>query len=343
MLAPVYTPGATAISLGGHPSALYGDKSSWSGRSFSDVVSVGGVPDVRMSLAAIDSQSGFFVPASCEFVPTPNGSQGILGLGGAGITVGGTDSYIDRSASAGVFPDVFSVQLCATGGRMWLGGYDATSATTAPAYTPLVTASPYYAVTIADLAVGGTSLGFGAADFGATLVDTGTTVMQLPSAVYSALTAVVATNTVFQQNFGDASSFFGGSTCYLPAQGLTKSQLDQALPALALTFPSSSNGTFMVTLPPTDSYLLEQQDTQGHAYYCPGVAQGPPTIVGANALHTLLAVFDREHSQIGFAPEQGCSAIQALARSLRPSAGVQAGPPVSSRPMPPYRHHRRAE
>jgi hypothetical protein len=83
------------------------------------------------------------------------------------------------------------------------------------------------------------------------------------------------------------------------------------LPTLTLAFPSTAGKTVAVELPATESYLLQQDDTRGDAYYCSGIepAAGSPTIVGANTLHTLLTVFDREHGQIGFAPQLGCTSL----------------------------------
>ena len=121
----------------------------------------------------------------------------------------------------------------------------------------------------------------------------------------------------------------------MPAQGATKAQLDAGLPLLKLVFPSEAGGTFAMELPATESYLLQQDDVSGNAYYCPGIGSastGTPTIVGANALHTQLAIFDRGSGRIGFAPSQGCAPLGEIARSL-----LEA-PAPASRPAPPYRH-----
>ena len=160
----------------------------------------------------------------------------------------------------------------------------------------------------------------------------------LPDAVFSALAAAVAAKPVFQQNFGTAS-FFDEATCILRPQALTKAQLDTLLPTLALAFPTSTGTAVTVELPATESYLLQQDDTQGNAYYCPGIerAGSLPTIIGANALHTLLTVFDRQHGEIGFAPEQGCMPLNDLALSSQPSLLSTRAQPPGTRPAPPYR------
>src|SRR5262249_18859875 len=168
--------------------------------------------------------------------------------------------------------------------------------------------SPFYAVVLEDIQIGGTSLGVPQATYSETLVDIGTTALILPNAAFSALTAAVAANPVFQQNFGHAS-FFSGTNCLLPNQGLSKAQLDGMLPSLTLVVPSPTGKTVTIDLPATESYLLQQDDAQGNAYYCSGIDHGSPTIIGANALHTLITIFDRLHGQIGFAPQLGCPAL----------------------------------
>jgi len=336
-LSPLYGPGGTAVDLGRTASALYGDGSTWSGSVFSDLVSpAGSTAAVRMAFAAIDAEQGFFVPAACNFVDVLDASQGIFGLGGTALAVAGTDSYLDTLARESALGDTFAVRVCDSGGTLWLGGYDAAAAAAVPTYTPMVAGTPYYAVTLADVRIGGSTLGFDASAFGATLVDIGTTALVLPPAAFAALANAVAAQPVFAQNFGGASWFTGGF-CYTPAQGLTKAELDAALPMLTLAFPSPAGTTFTVDLPATESYLLQQNDTSGTAYYCPGIeqAEGIPTILGANALHTLLVVVDRVRRQVGFAPSEGCAPLSTTVRV------PATGPAPSARPAPPYRRPRR--
>ena len=67
-------------------------------------------------------------------------------------------------------------------------------------------------------------------------------------------------------------------------------------------------------------------------------ALGVGAIIGANALHTLVTVFDRLNNQIGFAPQQGCPALGATTLAVRPPSQV-IPPPPPTLPAPPYRHH----
>jgi Eukaryotic aspartyl protease len=339
-VSPLYTPGASATDVGLTTGETFGDGASWSGTVFRDEVSLA-TNSVLLPLVAIATQQMFFGAAACNFIAVPDAYQGIVGLGRAALAVPGTGSYLDTLESTSALGDVFAVQLCGSGGRLWLGGYDPAFTTAAPAFTPMVATSPFYAVTLSDVLVGGTSLGVGASTFGTTLVDIGTTALVLPDAVFSALATAVAADPVFQQNFGGAS-FFDGMSCILSPQGLAKAQLDAMLPTLALAFPSTAGTTVTLELPATESYLLQQDDTQGNAYYCPGIerAGSLPTIIGANALHTLLTVFDRRHGEIGFAPEQGCMPLNDTVLTSQPSSLTTRAQPPGTRPAPPYRRRR---
>jgi hypothetical protein len=339
-VSPLYTAGPSATDVGLTTGETFGDGSSWSGTVFRDEVSLG-TSSVMLPLVAIATQHKFFGAAACDFVAVPDAYQGILGLGGAALAVPGTGSYLDTLESTSTLGDAFAVQLCGSGGHLWLGGYDPAFAAAAPVFTPTVGTSPFYAVVLSDVLVGGASLGIEAAVFGTTLVDIGTTALLLPDAAFSALATAVAAKPVFQQNFG-AASFFDGASCILPPQGLTKAQLDAMLPTLTLAFPSRTGTTITVELPATESYLLQQDDTEGNAYYCPGIerAGSLPTIIGANALHTVLTIFDRQHGEIGFAPQQGCMPLtDAILSSQPPSLTARARAP-GTRPAPPYRRRR---
>ena len=333
-VSPLYSPGMTAMDLGTTASSTYGDGSGWSGEVFSDLASLSGAgTSVRMGFAAIHNDvGGFFHQATCNLGSVSVPYQGIVGLGGPGLLVGtGTDSYLDKLALLGTFADVFSVRLCALGGTLWLGGYDGTAAATPPSYTPMVGGSSLDEVTLSGVGVGASS----AAVNQNAIVDTGTTAMALPTAAFNLIANAVGAVPTFTQNFSGGSSWFTSGLCSTPAQGLTKGQLDSGLPMLELTFPSSPSTTFTIDLPATDSYLLQETDSGGNTYYCSGIEPnggGTLTIIGANALHSLLTVFDRENNRIGFAPSQGCPVMSKLGRV---SSAIPAPQTV---PAPPYRH-----
>ncbi|MBY0274233.1 A1 family peptidase [Candidatus Binatia bacterium] len=335
-VSPLYAPGSTATDLSSTVSSTYGDGSGWSGAVFSDLVSLSPqTTSVRMGFAAIrNNLDGFLQQATCNLGSVSLPYQGLVGLGGPGLLPdAGTDSYLDQLAALGAVADVFSVRLCALGGTLWLGGYDGAAATTPPSYTPMVGGSSLNQVTLSRVGVGATSV---TVDANA-IVDTGTTDMVLPTAAFDAIASAVAAAPTFAQNFSGGPSWFSSGTCSRPLQGLTKDRLDDGLPMLQLTFPSSPSTTFSIDLPATDSYLLHETDAAGNAYYCAGIAPnggGTLTIIGANAMHSLLTVFDRRNQRIGFAPGQGCPIMKSLARS--PSAIPPSAPRTI--PAPPHRH-----
>jgi hypothetical protein len=138
-----------------------------------------------VSFVAITSEHKFFGPAACNFVNVPHTYQGLFGLGGAALAVSGTGSYLGMLESTSTLGDAFDVQLCNTGGRLWLGGYDPAFTTAAPVFTPVIATSPFYAVVLSDIRVGGTSLGIGQATFGDTLVSATGSWVQMPERHWS--------------------------------------------------------------------------------------------------------------------------------------------------------------
>ncbi len=116
-----------------------------------------------------------------------NTYQGILGLGYTVLAVPPTQSWMDLLAASGGAPDVFTIQLCATGGRFWLGGYDSSFFNGSLSYTPIVQ-KVWYIVRMNDLQFNGHSVGV--TSFGSVIVDSGTTALVLPPSVYTALIAM---------------------------------------------------------------------------------------------------------------------------------------------------------
>ncbi|MCL2450966.1 MAG: pepsin-like aspartyl protease, partial [Polyangiaceae bacterium] len=185
-ISPLYTPSSTATDQARMTGSTYADGSTWKGEIYQDTVSLEhGTPSVKLDLVDIQTENQFFKSGTTF--------QGILGLGPSQLELQGTQTYFAQATAAGVAP-VMGFELCPTSGTMWLGGVDPSAAASAIQYTPLVTSgktSSYYSIIIDDLSVGGTSLGFKAADFEDPIVDTGTSLFYLPTPVYSALITAV--------------------------------------------------------------------------------------------------------------------------------------------------------
>jgi hypothetical protein len=303
---PLYSPGSTATNENQKVDAEYGS-GEWSGEVYLDSVTVGPEEAVPVKLGAIDSQMEFFTPASC----TPQkGVQGILGLGPAGAAEQGTNGYFDDLVSTAKVPNIFAVQLCDSSGTLWLGGYDPAATTAAPVYTPLSAEleNYYYAVNLASITVNGTSIPVATTSEPYSIVDTGTSIFILPTPAYTSLTNAITADAGFQAAFGNsASTFFSGGPGNCLAVSKTKAELDAALPPLTLTFGTSAAVT--VQAAPTESYLIQQENSWCSALY--GLAagsEGPIAgIMGSPVLRSNVVIFDRANKRIGFAPHTACN------------------------------------
>jgi hypothetical protein len=292
-VSPVYSPGVTATDTHETASESFANTEGWSGEIYDDQVALGEAKPVDVKLVDIGSESGFFSSAWCGVAS----NQGILGLGPTDLLLPGTGSYLDQRKQAGAV-DVFSVQLCATTGTLWLGGFDPTYT---PEYTPMSPGQKFYTVVLSSIDVGGTSLGLPPSDFGDAFVDTGGDALWLPLAAFTAATEAIGKSAFFQSLFGSASTFFSleNSSCYPLTQ--SSAELDAMLPALTLTFSSG----ITVQAPATSSYL---NDVKGCGYlpslFTRGAADDglPPVELGAPILHGKLVVIDRAQKRIGFAP-----------------------------------------
>ena len=290
---PLYAPGASATDQHQTASAQYGS-GSWKGEIFSDQVGLGAMtPVVPVKLASITSQTTFFDGNN-------NGYQGLLGLGGDGLLTQGTTSYFDQVVTAGI-KSIASFQLCdSAGGTMWLGGYDPAHTAAAPQYTAMKSQLPYYAVTLSDMKLGTTSLGYTSS---IAIVDTGTSLFYVSQAVASNVLAEANKATAV---FAGAFTQQQGVYCAMAKAGVTDAQIDAALSPLTLTFPGTA-GSFTISAPATRSWLLDV----GGGMWCIGISSDAQlagfSLMGDIGLRGFVTVFDRTNHQVGFAPEMGCA------------------------------------
>jgi hypothetical protein len=304
-VSPTYTPGAGAVDqhMPVSDSYLLG---SWQGDIVTDSVQLAGTGAVTMNLAAITSQTGFFMATGCgaqSFAP-----EGIVGLGPSALARTGTDAFVTKLKQVGAAANVMAFEFCAQGGQLMMGAVDPVGAAlSGPAvYTPM-TASQYYSVALDDLQVGGVSLGFSATDFGVVAVDTGTSVLALPEPIFSALTSKIEGLPAFAAAFDGQTQWLGTTTCV--QSSFTASELDAMLPELTLAFPGANAAAAAVTLKATASYL-PATPSNGTTFYCSGVAQNPATsgtILGTSIMRAQMAIFDLDASTIGFAPQTFCN------------------------------------
>jgi Eukaryotic aspartyl protease len=297
-------------------SSTYGDNSGWSGLVSQDSVVIGTLPSIKDNFASITSQSGgFFSSTDCSFGNTgTNSSQGIIGLAYSRLAQSPTVGYLDALQSQVSMTDLFATELCETGGTIWFGGYDSSQATGSAVYTPITApagqANEFYWVTLTDLKVGGVSIGASSSAYTSPIVDTGTSIALLPPAVSSALItklgtsldSLVQASTNCQSAGATTTADFFNTGCCVQA---TTAQVN-ALPALTMAF-----GTTTVALPAARSYLDSHLDSSAQRWYCPGFApnasSSDPTIIGGSFMRSLITIFDRTNSRIGFVTGNKCA------------------------------------
>ena len=305
-VAPEYSPSAGTCS--GNTASSYG-VGSWTANVCSGLVAVGAeLPGVTIDFAGITNQTQFFISYDCSGTFGPAQSQGILGLGPLDLdTIGtnSTDAFFNELVQQGV-TDTLAVLLCSLDGDLWFGGYDAQYASGPPQYTPM-SASSYWAVNLQSIGFGAQNLGGGD---GQSSVDTGTWGFYMANSAYTSLVSSVGSDNGTKAIFGSLNqSFFTGSSCALPASGQSATQIDSTMQPLTLTFPAADGGSFTLSLPATQSYLLPVT-SGGTTEYCFGVADSSQfsgqTIIGAAALRTNITVFDEAHRQVGFVPQAYC-------------------------------------
>jgi hypothetical protein len=190
-VSPLYMPGTYAIDQNKTASTQYADGSSWGGEIYQDATGLAhGTPSVALAIVDIKNQTQFFVD---------NTYQGIFGLGAPENAEPNTGAYFDAIKATGE-PAVMAFELYDTDGTMWLGGFDPTTATAAPSYTPLIaitTNNPFYRIDITGMSIGTTAVGTGAATFQQPTVDTGTTLFYVPTMVERAALNAINGSTGF--------------------------------------------------------------------------------------------------------------------------------------------------
>lgn len=320
MVSPLYSPSATAVDVGTKVSSQYGGGNGWNGVVYRDSVSLGSaLPTVTMAFADITQQTmssmsrNFFSPTYCSGTAQGPLTQGILGLSSTKLALKGTDVYLDDLKATGKLADAFSFQSCDIDGNLWLGGYDPTSISAEPQFTPMNSDNGFYLVAISDVAVDGNSIGLAASSYGTTIVDTGSSVMTAPPEVVDALAKSLESNPAYLKYIGAGWFTDVNASCTAAAGNATKADLDAKLPPLQLSFPQmQGNGSITVKLPPTESYLSPSVAPDGSLCFFPGIMAGTLSdtqtliLMGNSVMHSQVVIFDRANSQLGFAPQIGC-------------------------------------
>ena len=305
---PTYTPAAGTETNNDQPvTSKYGGGTSWSGHAYTASVAVGDSSSVSMAIATIETNDKFIDGANICAVNQGarlglNTSQGIIGFAYPMLAIGGTDSWITNYVTATGVSDEFTIQLCPTGGNLWIGSYDAAFVGGPFTYIPIVKTT-YYAVMLHDISVvtssssgtTSTSLGYTEAEYGpcvsttvqdCSIVDSGTTLMQLPAAIYQALVNFIEADSYYKSVFGSngpasvdplSSSQCAGASSSMPSLA----EMQQKLPRLSLTFTDANSASVTVSIDAIPGYLSVNYDESGDVFYCAGIGSTPYyTILG---------------------------------------------------------------
>jgi hypothetical protein len=314
---------------------MYADASGWTGRVYSDVVGISDVADgVRMNFASMTTSNNFFSSNTCNDLNFAVSNNGIIGFAYPSLALQNTQSWFFQWAQANPsMPKVFALQLCLTGGTLWLGGWPERAAGTTILYTPIVSKN-FYHVALNDIrldsASESVSIGVPSTVFQKAVVDSGTSALVLPQTAYNALVARISKSTGFLSVF--PSNFFTQGLCYGVDAALTTDILNQMLPSMTLVI-----GEISITLPAINSYLSEFDDlANGVTYYCSGIQAIADsyglTVLGWPFMTNVVTIFDVEHRRIGFAVQNTCARstgafyIQAAAPTNLRTSEMDAAP-----------------
>ncbi|HEY3802691.1 MAG TPA: pepsin-like aspartyl protease [Kofleriaceae bacterium] len=311
-VSPEYTPGAGATDTGQTATTQYEDDSGWSGEIYTDTIALeNGSPNATLNIVDITAQMFATDDPTYGFFDG-NVYQGILGMGPPANAEPNTGAYFDTITQAGV-PAEMAFELCDSGGTMWLGGFDASHASGAPAYTPMDGSDQYfYSIDPASVALGGSNLaGKTAADFQDWVVDTGTTFFYLPTKVESNLITALNNNASFKTLFPGTTlkdDPDGSGVGCTANSSVTDAQVESMLPPFQMTLPAAGGGSNVtVSATPLKSYLYDQ----GSGSFCLGVGNGGngagATTMGDQIMQAFVTVIDLQHNQIGWATDSGCN------------------------------------
>ena len=330
---PQYIPTNTSSIVQTSPiSGTYGGNTGWTGLVYNDQVTVGSTSTIPLNFAVMTSSDSFFNTNGCyNSKHSAVNNQGILGVAYSSLAIQPTESWLQKIVQYKNMPNIFSMQMCETTGKLWLGGIpdssycasgscDPANIKSGGAYVPIVDQS-YYSVKMVDvyLSTTGSTNTYTPSTFGQTIVDSGTTQITLPQQVFDAIAQQLAGDTVFQQALPQASgvAFFAGTQCVQSSYTIT--QLNDMLPLITIVLCGdiSCSAGKNFNLVAANSYLqqLISVDSNGNIqnYYCSGIGVNPVgtgnTILGYSFMNQFITIFDIQNSQIGLVPVANCPTV----------------------------------
>ena len=239
MVTPEWTPDATAVDQGQTTMAEYGDQSTWTGETYSDLAGRRGRH--RCHDGVRRDQRRDRPPGSTRRGP---GDHRISSAPMPSVLEHGL-VHVERAPRPGCRPSSRSSSETDIG-HLWFGGFEPTSVVSPPQFTPLFAVSsqqPFFALQVNDTTIAGTSIGLS----GGVIADTGTSLMVVPTAVEDATITSVEASAGFQQIFPGQTLVDGG--CLDPGTS-SRAEIDAALPPMVFTLPQVGGGSFTLTTPP---------------------------------------------------------------------------------------------
>jgi hypothetical protein len=302
-ISPEYKPG-TGATKGGTVKITYADNSGWSGTVYTDTVTLGaGSPTFKADVVDMTKQTEFFsFSGSNEY-------QGILGVGRDDLA-GSADkiTYLDGLFGSGVTQEI-AVEMSPTEGTFWLGGYDASHASSTVQYTPMLSTgdnAAFYSVDMTAMTLGSTDLGLTSALADGPILDTGTSLFYIPTAVEANLISAINSSAQFSTLFPsqvltDPSGSGDTAGCIMAANGVSDAMVDSSLPPLNMTF-----GSLTITASALQSYLIDAGGGEFCMVMFGGGDSGAMTM-GDMFLRGFVTVIDIANEQAGFAPSTHCT------------------------------------
>ncbi len=292
---------------------------TWEGEVFRDHVNLAGISPIEVDFAAVSEQNNQFAARTCDADRVANQTMvsGILGLAPDESLVGGTDSYMSAIVAEGSFPDAFAMQLCHSGGTLWIGGYDE-SYTTAPMdFSPMVVEDEYsrhYSVEVTSIQVvqDTANVVISVSDHEESLpalLDSGGPYLLVPDVAYQTIVATISADPSF--------AMLGGSEWWAGNQDtnteVSPEEIDAILPHILVDVVGSP--PFQLSLAPSESYLGWSHDPGGSYSYWPMLYSDtvmPEQYANFLGLGNLpmasyVVLHDRANARIGFAPARDCA------------------------------------
>lgn len=201
----------------------------------------------------------------------------------------------DAFVKNGLVEDVFSICMTSVGGKLMLGGFDASVAKSKVRYIEMTHsgAERYYRVELGgSMKIGSETVSM--PNFQTAIVDTGTTLIVTSTRTFQALKGH------FEKRFCDVAELCGEDSWFESGMCVSLSDADlEMLPVLTLTV----GGWLELELRAAD-YMLRYKRGKKE-YRCVGImgmdGLGGVVVLGNTLMQRYVTVYDRRHGRIGFA------------------------------------------